>query len=87
MSVDWSGKATPQQTFDRWVAWSDGRGVASITVELSWNNGQKIKYTPDQTNHAHSDVVGSKCDRVRKILAKGAKLVIPAFISTSTEDL
>ena len=87
MSVDWADRATPQQTFDRWAKWGDGRGVASITTGLCWNNGQVIEYTPDENNHAHSDVVGSKSDRIRKTLAKDAKFVIPAPTSTSTEDL
>lgn len=87
MSVDWAEMATPQQTLDRWEKWGEGRGVASITAGLSRNNGQRIEYTPDESNPAHSDVVGDKFDRVRKNLAKSAKLVVPAPASAGTEDL
>jgi hypothetical protein len=86
MSVDWAEKSTPQQTFVRWARWGDGRGVASITPELCWNNGQTIEYTPERDNTAHSDVVGNKSDRIRKNLARGAKLVIPAITTRGTED-
>lgn len=86
MSVDWADRATPQETFDRWAKWGGGRGVASITAALSWDNEQKIEYMHDENNnHAHSEVVGCKPDRVRKTLAKGAKLVISA--PTSTGDV
>ena len=87
MSVDWADIATPQQTFDRWTVWGEGRGVASITAGLCWNNGQEIEYTPDESKPAHSDVVGDKSDRIKKKLAKGARLVIPAPTSTGTRDL
>ena len=87
MSVDWADRSTPQQTFDRWTVWGEDRGVASITAGLSWNNAQGIEYTPDESNPAHSDVVGDKPDRVRKNLARGAKLVVPAPASTGTEGL
>jgi hypothetical protein len=88
MSVDWAEKSTPQQTLDRWARWGDGRGVASLTAELCWNNGQAIEYTPTQENPSHSDVVGNKNNsyRVSKNLAKGAKLVIPATTSSNTRE-
>ena len=85
MSVDWASMATLQQTFDRWTVWGDGRGVASITAKLCWSSGQTIEYTPNETNPAHSEVIGNKSDSVRKKIAKSAKLVIPT--STSTGDL
>lgn len=93
MSVDWAEKSTPQQTFDRWARWGNGRGVASLTAELCWNYGQMTEFAPEKDNPAyskdnpaHSDEVGTKSDRIRKNLAKGAKLMIPALTSGNTED-
>jgi hypothetical protein len=83
MSVDWAEKSSPQETFDRWVKWGDDRGVASITAQLCWDNIQTIEFTPvkddpcEPDNPAHCDVAGSRGDRVRKNLAKGADLLIP----------
>jgi hypothetical protein len=87
MSVDWADGSTPQQTFDRCTKWGNGRGVALITAGLCWNNGQKVEYTRHEDNNAHSDVVGSKSLSVRKTFARGAKLVIPAPLSTTPEEL
>ena len=77
MSVDWVDMTTFQEALDRWAQWGDDRGLASITADLSWDNGQKVEYTPTEDNPAHSDVVGDKQPSVRKRLAKGAKLVMP----------
>ena len=83
MSVDWAEKSSPQETFNRWTRWGDDRGVASITAQLCWDNEQAIEYTPIKgqagvpDNPAHSDVVGSGADRIRKRFSKGAKLLIP----------
>jgi hypothetical protein len=85
MSVDWAERSTPQETFERWAKWGAGRGVASITFEVCWQNGQKIEYSPEQDNPAHSDVVGEKSDRTRKKLAKGAKLIIPVVTAHTSE--
>lgn len=84
MSVDWAEKSSPEETFDRWTRWGDDRGVVSITAQLCWDNDQTIEYSPinDQLdepgNPAHCDVVGSDAPRLRKRIAKGAKLLIPA---------
>ena len=84
MSVDWSDKSTPEQTHERWQHWGDGRGVASITAGLCWNNQQQIEFTPNRNNPSHSDVFDARDatiskSRLRKRLAKGAKLVIAAI--------
>ena len=84
MSVDWAERSSPEETFDRWTRWGDDRGVASITAELCWENEQSIEYAPikdqpgEPDNPAHSDVVGSDAPRLRKRIAKVAKLLIPA---------
>ena len=78
MSVDWAARSSPQETFDRWPQWGDCRGVASITAELCWQNDQEIKCAPEEGNRAHSNVIGEKSGRVRKNLAKCAKLIIPS---------
>ena len=78
MSVDWVARSTPQETYDRWPQWGDCRGVASITAGVCWQNDQKFEYAPKEDNCAHSDVIGEKSGRIRKNLAKSAKLIIPS---------
>lgn len=56
MSVDWAALSTPQETYDRWPQWGEGRGVAEITAQLCWECAQQIEYSPTPGNPAHSDV-------------------------------
>ena len=78
MSVDWVDMTTSQEALDRWAQWGDDRGLASITADLSWDNGQNVEYTPTEDNPAHSDVVGDKPPSVRKRLAKGCQACDPS---------
>ncbi len=75
MSVDWAEKSTPVETFQRWERWGPARGVASLPFGVCRDNGQTVEFTPTPENEAHSDVIGQKGDRIRKNLAKGAKLI------------
>lgn len=81
MSVDWSERSTPDQTYHRWKHWGQGRGVALITAQLCWENQQLVLFTPTADNSAHSDVVNKAGysigkDRLRKNLARGARLIV-----------
>lgn len=75
MSVDWAAKSSPAETSQRWERWGSGRGVASLSYQTCNDNNQTVEFTPTMENKAHSDIVGEKKERVRKNLAKAAKLV------------
>ena len=81
MSVDWAELSTPGETYARWERWGEGRRVGAITAQLCWNNQQLIAFAPTPENPAHTEIVDQPGatigkDRLRKNLAKGAKLII-----------
>ena len=80
LSVDWAALCSPQDTYDRWPQWGEGRGVAAITAQLCWECHQQIVYAPTGDNPAHSEVF-DRPDRtmgrlaVQRALAHGAVLL------------
>ena len=80
MSVDWSELSAPQDTYDRWPQWGEGRAVAEISAQLCWDCEQAIEFAPTESNPAHSEVgnrPGSAIGgtKVRVLLSVGARLV------------
>ena len=89
LSIDWGQLSTPQETYDRWSHWGDGRAVAEITAQLCWDCEQTIEFAPTQDNPSHSEagnrpgsVIGSA--KVRFLLSNGARLV-PVHSSPSEQ--
>ena len=80
MSVDWAELSSPQDTYDRWPQWGEGRAVAEITAQACWDCEQAIEFVPTPDNPAHSEVgnrPGSAIgkDKVRYLLARAAVLL------------
>ena len=80
MSVDWAELSTPQETYDRWPQWGEGRAVAEVTAQALWMNQQMIEYAPTPDNPAHSEVadrpdrtIGK--DKILSNLARAAVLL------------
>ena len=77
MSVDWAELSTPEETVGRFPEWPQGTRVASLTAGDYWNLCQCVKFTPTDTNPAHSSIIGAKTDSMRKKLAKKARVLVP----------
>ena len=75
MSADWSERSTPQESIDRFHQWDDRKAVASITAETCWNKDQSLDFKPLPNNPAHSEVVGTDSNSLRKQLARQAIIV------------
>ena len=80
MSVDWAELSSPQDTYDRWPQWGEGRAVAEITAQACWDCEQAIEFAPTPDNPAHSEVgnrpgSGIGADKVRYLLARAAVLL------------
>ena len=75
MSVDWAELSTPEETMARFSNWKGQRGIASITASVFWEAEQHIDYDPQKHNEAHTSIVGNDSERLRKRMAKNAKLV------------
>ena len=81
LSVDWADLSSPEETYARWERRGAGRGVASITAQLCWDNSQFIEFDPTPDNPSHSEITdqpGTRVgnDRLRKNLSRQARLII-----------
>ena len=75
MSADWAERSTPEETIARFPKWKGRKGVASVSAKIFWDKEKVIRYDPLPDNDAHTAIVGDDPDRVRKYLARNAKLI------------
>ena len=80
LSVDWAALCTPQDTYDHWPQWGEGRAVAALTARACWDCQQQIEHAPTADNPAHSEVfdhLGRTMGRlaVQRALARAAVLL------------
>ena len=78
MSVDWSEKRQPSETYDFWKQSWGKVAVGQLTAQSCYDAAQKLDYAPFPDNEAHTNVVGNKSSRkVRRRLGDACDIIIP----------
>ena len=67
-SANWAECSTVERT----IRERPSHGVASIRVQICWDEEQDIERAPKKDNRAHCNIVGTKSGSRRRRLAKAA---------------
>lgn len=74
MSVDWARYSTEADVIQNWLPRWGRVGIAAITAQLYWDNGQEIEHIPRTRHFSHCEIIGQKTLPIRRILARTARL-------------